>query len=213
MAFLIGIAGGSGSGKTTAAEALARRLGPGAVLLAEDAYYAEVADRPGFDPATYDFDDVAARDHVLMASHLAELKRGGRIEAPAYDFVTHRRIPGGPVGPAEVVIVEGLHLFCTPQVAALFDLKVYVDTPADIRFIRRLIRDQAERGRTADSVIAQYLRTVRPAHLRLVEPSRVAAEIVLLDEAAAVRLTDPGAADRMIAPILADPRVAALLPA
>lgn len=207
MAFLIGIAGGSGSGKTTAAEALARRLGPRALLLAEDAYYAEVADRPSFDPAIYDFDDVAARDHGLMAEHLAELKRGGRVEAPAYDFVAHRRVAGGPAGPAEVVIVEGLHLFCTPEVAALFDLKVFVDTPADIRFIRRLIRDQAERGRTAESVIAQYLRTVRPAHLRQVEPSRTAAEIVLLDEAAAVRLTDPAAAERMIAPILADPRL------
>ena len=213
MALLIGIAGGSGSGKTTVAQALARRLGGRAVLLAEDAYYGEWADAPGFDPAAFDFDDVAARDHALMLDHLRALKAGGRVAAPRYDFVTHRRVGTDPVGPAEAVVVEGLHLFCTPQVAAVFDLRVYVDTPADIRFIRRLIRDQAERGRTADSVIAQYLRTVRPAHLRQVEPSRTAAEILLMDETPAVRLTDPAAADRLIAPILADPRVAALLPA
>lgn len=213
MAFLIGIAGGSGSGKTTVAQALARRLGSRAVLIAEDSYYGEYADEPWFDPATFDFDDVASRDHALMRAHLAELKDGGRVDVPCYDFVTHRRLPGQatPTGPAEVVIVEGLHIFCTPEVAALFDMKVYVDTPPDIRFIRRLIRDQAERGRTPDSVIGQYLGTVRPAHLRQVEPSRVAAEIVVLDEAGAVRLTDLTAIDRLVAPILADPRLAEFL--
>ena len=147
MTLLIGIVGGSGSGKTTIAHALARRLG---------------------DRAT-------------------------------------------PAGPAEVVIVEGLHLFCTPGVSELFDLKVFIDTPPDVRFIRRLIRDQAERGRSWDSVVAQYLATVRPAHVRQIEPSRTQAEIVILDEAAAVRLSDPTSVDRLIAPILADPRVKFLI--
>ena len=210
MAFLIGIVGGSGSGKTTVAQALVRRLGGRAVLIAEDSYYGEYADEPWFDPATFDFDDVASRDHELMADHLAALKAGGVVEVPHYDFVTHRRLPGEatPTGPAEVVIVEGLHLFCTPEVAELFDMKVFVDTPPDIRFIRRLIRDQAERGRSADSVIGQYLGTVRPAHLRQVEPSRTGCESGILDEAGAVRLTNLTAIDRLVAPILADPRMA-----
>ena len=213
MAFLIGVVGGSGSGKTTLSEALGRRLGERAAMIAEDSYYGEHADRPGFDPATFDFDDVASRDHALMARDLRTLKDGGTAQVPHYDFVTHRRLPGQAtaVGPVEVVIVEGLHLFCTPAVADLFDLKVYVHTPSDIRFIRRLIRDQAERGRTADSVVNQYLATVRPAHLRQVEPGRTMADITILDEAGAVRLTDPTTVERLIAPVLSDSRVAHFL--
>ena len=213
MTLLIGIVGGSGSGKTTIAHALARRLGDRAVKIAEDSFYGDWGAEPGFDPATFDFDDVASRDHALMAEQLAALKAGGRVEVPVYDFVTHRRLGdrATPAGPAEVVIVEGLHLFCTTEVADLFDLKVFVDTPPDVRFIRRLIRDQAERGRSWDSVVAQYLATVRPAHVRQIEPSRTQAEIVILDEAAAVRLSDPTSVDRLIAPILADPRVKFLI--
>ena len=213
MTLLIGIVGGSGSGKTTIAHALARRLGDRAVMIAEDSFYGDWGAEPGFDPATFDFDDVASRDHALMAEQLAALKAGGRVEVPVYDFVTHRRLGdrATPAGPAEVVIVEGLHLFCTPGVSELFDLKVFIDTPPDVRFIRRLIRDQAERGRSWDSVVAQYLATVRPAHVRQIEPSRAEAEIVILDEAAAVRLSDPTSVDRLIAPILADPRVKFLI--
>ena len=209
MTLLIGIVGGSGSGKTTIAQAIQRRLGERAVMIAEDSFYGDWGADPAFDAATFDFDDVASRDHALMASQLAALKAGERVQVPVYDFVTHRRLAdqSTALGPAEVVIVEGLHLFCTPAVASQFDLKVFVDTPADVRFIRRLIRDQAERGRSWDSVVAQYLSTVRPAHVRQVEPSRTQAEIVILDEAAAVRLTDPTSVDRLIAPILADPRM------
>lgn len=213
MTLLIGIVGGSGSGKTTIAQALARTLGDRAVMIAEDSYYGDWGAQPGFDPLAFDFDDVASRDHVLMAEHLATLKAGGSVEVPHYSFEIHRRMAGETTvaGPAEVVIVEGLHLFCTPGVADLFDLRVFVDTPADIRFIRRLIRDQAERARTWDSVVAQYLSTVRPAHLRQVEPSRIGAEIVVRDEAGAVRLTDHAAIDRLIAPILADVRLKAFI--
>lgn len=209
MTLLIGIVGGSGSGKTTIAHALSRRLGDRAVMIAEDSYYGDWGADPRFDPTAFDFDDVASRDHRLMAEQLAVLKAGGRADVPVYDFVTHRRLAGQatPTGPAEVVIVEGLHLFCTPEVADLFDIKVFVDTPPDVRFIRRLIRDQAERGRSWDSVVAQYLATVRPAHVRQIEPSRAQAEIVILDEAAAVRLTDPTSVDRLVAPLLADPRL------
>lgn len=213
MTLLIGIVGGSGSGKTTIAHALARRLGDKAVMIAEDSYYGDWGAEPEFNPAVFDFDDVASRDHGLMARHLAALKAGLQVEVPVYDFVTHRRLQGQATatGPAEVVIVEGLHLFCTPEVADLFDLKVFVDTPPDVRFIRRLIRDQDERGRSWDSVVAQYLATVRPAHVRQIEPSRAQAEIVILDEAAAVRLTDPASVDRLVAPVLADPRVKFLI--
>lgn len=209
MALLIGIVGGSGSGKTTIARALAQRLGDTAVVIAEDSYYGDWGAEPGFDPTTFDFDDVASRDHDLLAEHLSALKADRRVDVPVYDFVTHRRLAQTvtAVGPVPVVIVEGLHLFCTPAVADLFDLRVFVDTPADVRFIRRLIRDQAERGRSWDSVVHQYLGTVRPAHLRQVEPSRTRAELVILDEAGAVRLDKATNVDRLIAPILADPRL------
>jgi uridine kinase len=213
MTLMIGIVGGSGSGKTTIARALAARLGQRAAMLAEDSYYGDWGGEPGFDPAVFDFDSVGSRDHDLLAAHLAVLKAGGRVDVPVYSFVTHRRLAGEatPVGPVEVVIVEGLHLFCTPTVANQFDIKVFVDTPADIRFIRRLIRDQAERGRTWESVVGQYLGTVRPAHLRQIEPSRTEAELVILDEAGAVRLEDETAVERLIAPLLTDPRLKSII--
>jgi len=213
MAILIGITGGSGSGKSTLAEALHAALPVGsAVLLREDSYYVDAAALPGFDPATFDFDDVVARDHVLMAEHLTELKADRAITAPVYSFLHHgREADGEPVPAAQVVIVEGTHVLCTPQVAALFDIRVFVDTPADIRFIRRLLRDQAERGRTAESVIHQYLATVRPGHERLTEPSRVHADFIVADATAAVRLTDPQAVVRLAAPVLAHPLLAPLL--
>lgn len=213
MPVLIAITGGSGSGKSTLAEALVAALPGGvAVLLREDAYYRDAASLPDFDPATFDFDDVSARDHDLMIHDLSRLKSGRDITAPIYSFIHHGRDPGGEaIRAAEVVIVEGTHLLCTPALVALFDIRVYVDTPADIRFIRRLLRDQAERGRTADSVIDQYLATVRPGHERLTEPSRLNADFVVADATAAVRLEDPQAVVRLAAPVLAHPRLAALM--
>jgi uridine kinase len=213
MPILIAITGGSGSGKSTLAEALVAALPPGAaVLLREDAYYRDAASLPDFDPATFDFDDVAARDHDLMMRDLQRLKGGEDITAPIYSFIHHGREPGGePVRAAEVVIVEGTHVLCTPGLTALFDIRVFVDTPADIRFIRRLLRDQAERGRTAGSVIDQYLATVRPGHERLTEPSRVNADFVVADATAAVRLEDPEVVIRLAAPVLAHPLLAPLL--
>ncbi len=207
MSILIAITGGSGSGKTTLAEALVSALPDGiAVLLREDSYYRDAAGLPDFDPATFDFDDVAARDHDLMIADLTALKAGRDIVAPLYSFIHHGRDPGGEaVRAAEVVVIEGTHLLCTPALAALFDIRVFVDTPADIRFIRRLLRDQAERGRTADLVITQYLATVRPGHERLTEPSRVNADFVVADSTAAVRLEDPQAVIRLAAPVLAHP--------
>jgi uridine kinase len=213
MPILIAITGGSGSGKSTLAEALVEALPRGAaVLLREDAYYRDAASLPDFDPATFDFDDVAARDHDLMIRDLRRLKAGEDIVAPIYSFIHHGREPGGEaVRAAEVVIVEGTHVLCTPDLTALFDIRVFVDTPADIRFIRRLLRDQAERGRTAASVIDQYLATVRPGHERLTEPSRVNADFIVADATAAVRLEDPEVVIRLAAPVLAHPLLAPLL--
>lgn len=207
MTILIAITGGSGSGKSTLAEALISSLPEGvATLLREDSYYLDAASVPGFDAATHDFDDVAARDHDLLISDLSDLKAGRSVTAPLYSFIHHGREPGGePVPAAEVVVVEGTHLLCTPALVALFDIRVFVDTPADIRFIRRLLRDQTERGRTAESVIQQYLATVRPGHERLTEPSRVHADFIVADATAAVRLEDPQAVVRLAAPVLAHP--------
>jgi len=213
MPILIAITGGSGSGKSTLAEALVAALPDGvAVLLREDAYYRDAASLPDFDPETFDFDDVVARDHDLMIEHLSRLKAGQDITAPIYSFIHHGREPGGePVRAADVVIVEGTHVLCTPGLVSLFDIRVFVDTPADIRFIRRLLRDQAERGRSAASVIDQYLATVRPGHERLTEPSRLNADFVVGDATAAVRLEDPQAVVRLAAPVLAHPLLAGLL--
>ena len=207
MSLLVAITGGSGSGKSTLAQALAAALGPDqAVVVLEDWYYVDAAGLPGFDAATFDFDHVDARDHALLAEHRAELKAGRAVEAPIYSLIHHGRDPGGtPVPAAPVVIVEGIHLLATPAVADLFDLKVFVDTPADIRFIRRLLRDQAERGRTARSVIDQYLKTVRPGHERFTEPGRALADFVVADQTAAVVLADRSAVDRLVAPVLAHP--------
>ncbi|MFN3536772.1 MAG: uridine kinase [Brevundimonas sp.] len=207
MSLLIAITGGSGSGKSTLAQAVARALGPDqAVVVLEDWYYVDAAALPDFDPAAFDFDHVAARDHDLLAAHLAEIKAGRAVQAPIYSLIHHGREPGGtPVPAAPVVIVEGIHLLATPAVAELFDLKVFVDTPADIRFIRRLLRDQAERGRTARSVIDQYLKTVRPGHERFTEPGRALADFVVADQTAAVVLEDVQAVDRLAAPVLAHP--------
>src|SRR5690606_4766551 len=207
MTILIAITGGSGSGKSTLAEALVSSLPDGvATLLREDSYYLDAASVPGFDAATHDFDDVAARDHDLLISDLTSLKSGQAITAPVYSFIHHGREPQGEaISATDVIVVEGTHLLCTPALAALFDIKVFVDTPADIRFIRRLLRDQTERGRTAESVIQQYLGTVRPGHERLTEPSRVHADFIVADATAAVRLEDPQAVVRLAAPVLAHP--------
>ncbi len=204
---LIAVAGGSGSGKSTLASALEARLPAGTVtLVIEDAYYGDFGGTPGFDAATFDFDDVTAKDHGLLAEHLIALRAGQTVQAPLYCFETHRRLaPVATICPSPLIVVEGAHLLCSPDLAALFDLRVFVNTPPDVRFIRRLIRDQAQRGRTADSVIQQYLATVRPAHERLIEPSRARADIVIADDRGAVIPDDPGEFDRLLAPVLGHP--------
>jgi uridine kinase len=213
MTILVAITGGSGSGKSTLAMALKAALPPdAAVVMSEDWYYRDCSAFEAFDPATFDFDDIAARDHALMIQHLKALKAGRSITAPAYDFVAHSRRTdmGVAVEPAAVVIVEGAHLLCEAEVAAAFDLRVYLDTPADVRFIRRLLRDQTERGRTARSIVDQYLHTVRPAHERLTGPSRQRADVVVRDQTTTVDHPDPVAIADLAAPLLTHPVLAAL---
>lgn len=216
MPFLIAIAGGSGSGKTTLAQTLLAALPEGAcAFLSEDWYFADVGATPGFDASTYDFDDLKVRDHARLIADLHRLRAGEAVTAPAYSFTEHRRIQehATPVPARPVIVAEGAHLLCSEAVASLFHLRVFVDTPADVRFIRRLIRDQAERGRTAQSVIDQYLRTVRPAHLRLVEPSREHADIVVDDGAGKVADADPAELRALAQPVLAHEGLRAVLAA
>jgi uridine kinase len=208
MTILVAITGGSGSGKSTLAEGLAAALPAGAAtLMSEDWYYRDCAAFPDFDAATFDFDDLAARDHALMIRQLKALKAGEAVGAPVYDFATHSRSPAvvRRIEPAAVLIVEGAHLLCAEAVAAEFDLRIYLDTPDDIRFIRRLIRDQEHRGRTARSVIDQYLLTVRPAHLRLTAPSRARADLIVHDPSTTVDNPDAEAVAAMVRPLLEHP--------
>jgi uridine kinase len=205
MTLLVAITGGSGSGKSTLAEGLAAALPSGAArLLSEDWYYRDCSAFADFDPATFDFDDIAIRDHDLLIAHLKALKAGQSVDAPAYDFATHSRTAaaGHRVEPAQVVIAEGTHLLCSAPVAELFDLRIYLDTPDDIRFIRRFLRDQAHRARTPRSIIDQYLTTVRPAHVRLTDSARARAHVVVRDQSTTVDRPDPAAVAALVRPLL-----------
>ncbi len=212
MSILVAITGGSGSGKSTLAEGLAAALPAGAAtLVSEDWYYRDCSAFPDFDPARFDFDDIVIRDHDLLVEHLTVLKAGRAVQAPVYDFATHSRKAdaGLRVDPAPVLIVEGTHLLCSEAVASLFDLRIYLDTPDDVRFIRRLLRDQEHRGRTARSVIDQYLATVRPAHFRLTHASQQRADLIVRDPSTTVDHPDVDAVAVLVRPLLKHPAFAA----
>jgi uridine kinase len=181
---LLGIVGGSGSGKTSIAQELLRRLkeeGEDALLLDMDAYYAplEVV-KARFHGGPINWDHPHAFDLELMASHLEALAQGHAIRKPIYDFKTSDRIGWEePLQPGPVVILEGLLLFALPELRAQMDVKIFVDTDADIRILRRIQRDTSERGRSIESVIDQYLNSVRPMHLEFVEPSKRWADLIV----------------------------------
>ena len=178
---VIGIAGGTGSGKTTIADYILDTVGPEKIsFLPHDAYYHELTDLSQEERARVNFDHPSSLETELLIQHINQLKSGNSIELPNYDFKTHTRTPDTTtVHPQQILIVEGILLFAEPELRELFDLKIYVDTDADIRFIRRLRRDIEERGRTTDSVINQYLGTVRPMHLEFVEPSKRYASVII----------------------------------
>ena len=176
---VLGIAGCSGSGKTTLAVELARMLD--GIHFSFDHYYRDLAHLPCEDRARHNFDDPALIESPLLAEQVAALARGQSIERPVYDFATYTRVLGSTetVLPGAVVIVEGLFALAYPELLPLYHLRVYVETPDGICFDRRLRRDVVERGRTPESVRAQYETTVRPSSLRFVRPTVVHADLVL----------------------------------
>lgn len=198
---LVAITGGSGAGKTSLAYALAAsQAGRSVLMLSEDSYYHDNGAVPGFDAASFNFDDAAAHDHALLARDLALLRAGNAIERPDYCYVTHRRKPVPiPAGPAELVIVEGIHALHGKRLRPLYDLKLYLDVPEEVRLARRLRRNVEERGRTEASVMEQYHRTVRPMHERFTEPSRAFADLVLFDDGAPMPLAETMA--RLLVPV------------
>jgi len=177
----IGIAGGTGSGKTTVAQTILGDVSDGSVAyIAHDAYYKNLDDLPAAQREELNFDHPDSLDTPLLISHLRELQAGRPVDMPVYDFTRHtRRTERQHVTPRPILLVEGILIFADPDLRELFDIKIFVDTDPDLRFIRRLQRDIAERGRTIESVIRQYLTTVRPMHLEFVEPSKRYADLII----------------------------------
>jgi uridine kinase len=178
---VIGIAGGSGSGKTTVASVVLKRAGAQNIaFLPHDAYYRDLSDLREVDRVPVNFDHPESLETGLMIQHVHQLKNWQPVEVPVYDFTTHTRTNRTiHVEPRRVILVEGILIFYEPVLRSLFDVKIFVDTDADIRFIRRLKRDIVERGRTTEQVVDQYLNTVRPMHMEFVEPSKRYADVII----------------------------------
>jgi uridine kinase len=176
---IVGVAGGSGSGKTTIVSRMTE-IAREYALVAQDNYYKSAEHITNLTITGFNFDHPDAFDSDLLCEHLAELKAGRAIRMPQYDFVHHRRREDTvTVEPRRLVILEGIMIFVDRRVRDLVDLKLYVDTPDDVRFIRRLRRDISERGRTVDSVIEQWIEKVRPGHFEFVEPTKTYADLVV----------------------------------
>ncbi len=178
---VIGIAGGSGSGKTTVAQEILQRVGPARIaFLQHDSYYKDLSGLPPTQRAAVNFDHPHSLETDLLAQHIAALRDGKAVEVPIYNFSTHSRTDRTfTVQARGVILVEGILIFTEAALREMFDVKIFVDTDSDIRFIRRLERDLAERGRTTESVIKQYQSTVRPMHLEFVEPSKRYADVII----------------------------------
>jgi uridine kinase len=177
----IGICGGTGSGKTTIARAIVETVGAERVVLVEqDSYYRNLSDMPLDERHQANFDHPDSIDSDMLVNHLMRLKQGLNVEMPLYDFVTHTRSDRIEViEPRPVVIVEGILIFSEPRVLDLLDVRIFVDTPDDVRLMRRLRRDITERGRTFERTLEQYERTIRPMHYEFVEPSKRFADIII----------------------------------
>jgi uridine kinase len=178
---VIGIAGGSGSGKTTLAHMILERVGPEKIAyLPHDAYYKDLSNLPPNERATINFDHPNSLDNDLLIQHVQQLKRSEPVDLPIYDFKTHSRTTNTKrIEPRQVIMVEGILIFAEPALRKLLEVKIFVDTDSDIRFIRRLERDLNERGRSTESVVRQYLATVRPMHMEFVEPSKRYADVII----------------------------------
>jgi uridine kinase len=178
--FFIGVAGGTCSGKTTVSERLAEVTGDEHLALIKlDSYYVDLIDQPIEVRAAANYDHPDAFDFQLLNDHIAALTAGASVPVPIYDYAQHRRSGDvRMVHPAQIVVVEGILVLYDPLLRDRFDLKVYIDTDADIRLIRRLARDVAERGRTPENIVHQYLTTVRPSHEQFIEPSKRYADVI-----------------------------------
>lgn len=178
---IIGICGGTGSGKTTIARAIVEAVGAHNVVLVEqDSYYRNLSDMPLDERHQANFDHPDSLDSEMLVGHILRLKQGLSAEMPLYDFKTHTRSDRIEIiEPKPVVIVEGILIFAEPRVLDLLDVRVFVDTPDDIRLMRRLKRDFTERGRTYERTLDQYARTIRPMHFEFVEPSKRHADIII----------------------------------
>ena len=178
---VIGIAGGSGSGKTTVAQEILQRVGPDRIaFLQHDSYYKDLTGLPPAQRIEVNFDHPNSLETELLTYHIEQLRAGHAVDVPIYDFSTHSRTERTfKVQPRTVILVEGILIFAEPELRQRFDVKIFVDTDADLRLIRRLQRDITERSRTPESVIKQYMKTVRPMHLEFVEPSKRYADVII----------------------------------
>ena len=178
---IIGIAGGSGSGKTTLALRLKERFGEDEVrLISHDSYYKRHDELPYEERCKLNYDHPDSFDTELLVQHLQALRRGESVKVPVYDYTIHNRSDKTiTVHPAPVIIVEGILIFASQELCDMMDMKVFVDTDADVRILRRIVRDVKERGRTLDSVVNQYLTTVKPMHEQFVEPSKRYADLIV----------------------------------
>lgn len=178
---VVGVCGGSGSGKTTLSRAIIDEFGADRVAyLSHDYYYKDLGHLTMEQRAEHNFDHPDSLETDLLVQHLKMLRAGKEVEVPVYDFSTHSRCKETvPMKPNSVILVEGILIFADPELASLMDIKIFVETAADIRLVRRLRRDMEERARTADSVMKQYMKTVRPMHMMFVESSKRVADIII----------------------------------
>ena len=179
---IIGIAGGTGSGKTTLTLRLKERFGEDVSILYHDNYYKRHDDMPYEERCKLNYDHPDAFDTDLMIRDIQALRRGESVQCPVYDYTIHNRSDKTvEVQPTKVIIIEGILIFENPQLRDLMDIKIFVDTDADVRILRRILRDVKERGRSLDSVVDQYLTTVKPMHEQFVEPSKRCSDIIVLE--------------------------------
>ena len=178
---VIGVAGGSGSGKTTIAQNIVQMIGRDRVAWVQhDSYYRHRPELSFEERSGQNYDHPRSLETELMVEHVKTLMGGKEVEIPTYDFANHLRSEiVNSVEPARIILLEGILIFAEPALLELMDIKIYVDTDADVRFIRRLKRDMEERGRTQESVVEQYMTTVRPMHLQFVEPSKRKADVII----------------------------------